>query len=101
MQQFPSDEALKDALNCALRNGCRHFDTAFSFENEVSIGEVIDEWIKSGQVKRSELFITTKVKVHRMSVGMGPTLSSIKSELLVGTDFDVKIFASVCVDLVF
>jgi len=59
--QFPSDEVLKDAINCALETGYRHFDTAFSFENEVPIGEVIDEWIQAGKIKRSELFITTKV----------------------------------------
>jgi len=59
--QFPSDEVLKDAINCALETGYRHFDTAFSFENEVLIGEVIDGWIQSGKIKRSDLFITTKL----------------------------------------
>lgn len=54
---------MKDAINCALETGYRHFDTAFSFENEVLIGEVIGDWIQRGKIKRSELFITTKVKM--------------------------------------
>jgi len=59
--QFESDETLKSAVNCALETGYRNFDTAFDYENEGPIGDVLNEWIKSKKVKREELFITTKL----------------------------------------
>lgn len=55
------DEEVKAAVQWALEAGYRHIDTAFNYQNEGAIGEVIDEWIKSGKVKREELFITTKL----------------------------------------
>ena len=48
-------------MEWALDAGYRHFDTAYIYVNEAAIGEVFDRWIRSGKVKREELFITTKV----------------------------------------
>merc|ERR1711973_670598 len=59
--QFESDETLKTAINSALEAGYRSFDTAFDYENEGPIGDVLNEWIQSRRVKREELFITTKL----------------------------------------
>ncbi|XP_014260921.1 alcohol dehydrogenase [NADP(+)]-like [Cimex lectularius] len=58
--QTKGDE-LKQALNAALEAGYRHFDTATAYENEEEIGEVLNEWMSSGRVKREELFIVTKL----------------------------------------
>nr|SVE75624.1 EOG090X0289 [Daphnia hispanica] len=55
------DEEVKTAVQWALETGYRHIDTAFNYQNEGAIGEVIDEWIKSGKVKREDLFVTTKL----------------------------------------
>uniref|UniRef100_A0A8R1I2Q1 Aldo_ket_red domain-containing protein n=1 Tax=Caenorhabditis japonica TaxID=281687 RepID=A0A8R1I2Q1_CAEJA len=56
------DEAeLKVALRAALDAGYRLIDTAFLYQNEHIIGEVLHEYISSGKVKREELFITTKL----------------------------------------
>ena len=44
-----------------MEAGYRHIDTAYIYMNEAAIGEVIQEWIKKGKLKREELFITTKV----------------------------------------
>ena len=52
---------MKIAINEALKVGYRHFDTAFTYMNEESIGEVLAEWISQGRIKREELFIVTKV----------------------------------------
>ncbi|XP_044748314.1 aldo-keto reductase family 1 member A1-like [Coccinella septempunctata] len=54
---------LKNAMNVAFESGYRHFDTAFLYHNEKLVGEVIQDWIKKGLVKREELFITTKLPV--------------------------------------
>ncbi|VDN23292.1 unnamed protein product [Cylicostephanus goldi] len=52
---------VKAAVKTAIENGYRLIDTAACYENEAEIGEAIEELIKSGKVKREELFITTKV----------------------------------------
>uniref|UniRef100_A0A914DFH2 NADP-dependent oxidoreductase domain-containing protein n=1 Tax=Acrobeloides nanus TaxID=290746 RepID=A0A914DFH2_9BILA len=62
-ESFHSTDALtfKPALEAALDAGYRHFDTAQVYGNEHIIGEFLDEKITSGQIKRSDIFITTKL----------------------------------------
>ncbi|CAI5453149.1 unnamed protein product [Caenorhabditis angaria] len=56
------DEAeLKVALRAALDAGYRLIDTAFLYQNESIIGEILEEYIQSGKIKREDLFITTKL----------------------------------------
>ncbi|KAG5674523.1 hypothetical protein PVAND_004485 [Polypedilum vanderplanki] len=55
------DEEVERALNAALEAGYRHIDCAPVYMNEKVIGKVLNEWITSGKVKRSDLFITTKL----------------------------------------
>lgn len=42
--------------------GYRHIDTATVYENEVKIGEVLQECFEAG-LKREELFVTTKLDI--------------------------------------
>ncbi|CAD6193440.1 unnamed protein product [Caenorhabditis auriculariae] len=49
------------ALRTALDNGYRLIDTAFLYQNESVIGQVLHEYISSGKIKREELFITSKL----------------------------------------
>lgn len=56
-----TDEPLKAAVKCALDVGIRHFDTARLYFNEKVIGEVLSSAITSGEVKREELFIVSKL----------------------------------------
>lgn len=49
------------ALETALENGYRHFDTAYIYQNEEIIGKVLKKWISEGRVQRDELFIVTKL----------------------------------------
>jgi aryl-alcohol dehydrogenase-like predicted oxidoreductase len=59
------DEAeITTALNVALEAGYRHIDTAYAYENEKIIGNVLKQWFASGKVKREDLFITTKLPMH-------------------------------------
>lgn len=52
------------ALNAALENGYRHFDTAYIYGNEKELGEVLKEWFSQGKLKREDVFITTKLPGH-------------------------------------
>ncbi|KYN01044.1 PREDICTED: 1,5-anhydro-D-fructose reductase [Cyphomyrmex costatus] len=56
-----SGEELEAAVDAALTAGYRHIDTATVYENERYIGNVIKKWLDSGRIKRSDLFIVTKV----------------------------------------
>ncbi|XP_064101165.1 aldo-keto reductase family 1 member A1-like [Macrobrachium nipponense] len=54
-------EEIKTVVNTALECGYRHIDTAYLYQNEGSIGEVLKEWLDSGRIQREELFVTTKL----------------------------------------
>lgn len=57
-------EAYKAVLH-ALRTGYRHLDCAWFYLNEDEIGQAIHDFLKENTgVKRSDLFITTKVWNH-------------------------------------
>ena len=51
--------AVKAAVIAAIRSGCRHIDTAYSYGSEEEVGAGIHE---SG-VKREDVFVTTKLRV--------------------------------------
>lgn len=51
------EQAVKDAIDI----GYRHFDCAMLYSNEAEIGSAIREKIASGDVRRDELFIVTKL----------------------------------------
>lgn len=55
------DAEVESALNAALEAGYRHIDCAPVYGNEKVIGKVFREWIESGRLNRSDLFITTKL----------------------------------------
>ncbi|KAK0428347.1 hypothetical protein QR680_010752 [Steinernema hermaphroditum] len=54
-------DEVKNAVREALDAGYRYIDTAFIYKNESEIGDVLQEYICSGKIKREELFITTKL----------------------------------------
>lgn len=58
--QIHNGEEAYNATLMALRLGYRHIDTAFAYENEESIGKAI----KDSNLKREEIFITSKVPSH-------------------------------------
>lgn len=49
------------AVREAIKIGYRHFDCAARYENEPEIGEAISDAIKDGDVRREELWITSKL----------------------------------------
>lgn len=54
-------EKLKHAIKFALKTGYRHIDCAAAYDNEKIAGEAFSEVFKSGEVKRENLFITSKL----------------------------------------
>jgi len=48
-------------IDAALEIGYRHFDTAYQYQNEKHIGNVLQRWLNEGRIQRKDLFIVTKV----------------------------------------
>ena len=77
--QSQDTEQLKTGLRAAIEAGYRHIDTAQAYRNEHIIGEVLDEVIKAGKVKREELFITTKLFSSHFKTSL--VLPTLKKQL--------------------
>jgi len=56
-----NEQEIETAVDEALAAGYRHFDTAYMYTNEKTIGRVLKRWIDSGKLRREELFIVTKL----------------------------------------
>jgi len=54
-------ELLTTAVEVAIKNGCRLIDCASMYKNEVSVGVALHNAFESGLVKRSDMFIVSKV----------------------------------------
>ncbi len=53
------------SVNAALAAGYRHLDTAQAYGNEAFVGQAV----AASSIPRSELFITTKIKVENITLG--------------------------------
>lgn len=54
-------EKLKHSIMFAIETGYRHIDCAAAYDNEKVVGDALDEVLRSGKIKRKELFITSKL----------------------------------------
>ncbi|XP_055998859.1 aldose reductase-related protein 2-like [Ostrea edulis] len=61
-----SKHEARSAVRAALDAGYQQIDTAYNYLNEDAIGEVLQEYIKGGKVKREDLFIVTKLPMIHM-----------------------------------
>jgi diketogulonate reductase-like aldo/keto reductase len=59
--QYPENEISSVLKSAILDHGYRLIDTAPIYGNEKAIGNVLKECISSGQVKREDLFIISKL----------------------------------------
>ncbi|MGR3742448.1 aldo/keto reductase [Companilactobacillus sp. DQM5] len=72
----------KDATNSvklAVKNGYRLIDTAKQYGNEAGVGQGITEALKENNLKREDIFLTTKV--FNGDQGYNSTLDSINEQL--------------------
>lgn len=51
----------------AIDAGYRHIDTAWAYGNEMAIGKAVRAKIAQGVIKRSDIFIVTKVSLLEYS----------------------------------
>ncbi|VDP90589.1 unnamed protein product [Echinostoma caproni] len=54
-------DKVKTAVLTALENGYRHIDGAFVYGNEKAIGEALKEGMKKFNLRREDIFVTSKV----------------------------------------
>ena len=84
--QTPDGVVAYESVLAALKCGYRHIDTATAYGNEESVGKAINDFLKSGEAKRSDLFITTKL--HNKDHGYEATKNAIERSLsLLGLDY--------------
>ena len=80
--QMEEGKEIEDAIHYALDAGYRHIDTAALYYNEEGVGKAI----RSSNVNRSEIFVTTKV--WNSDQGYDQTLRAFdKSMKLLGFDY--------------
>ena len=62
---FFSDKGqVRAAVEHAISKGYRNVDAAWIYGNEGEVGEAIEAKINDGTVKREELFVATKERLH-------------------------------------
>ncbi len=76
-------KAVREAINI----GYKHFDCAWIYENESEIGDALSDAIKNGDVKREDLWITSKLWNNRhgkenVKKGIEDSLGSLKLDYL-------------------
>ncbi|MGC4049759.1 MAG: aldo/keto reductase [Paludibaculum sp.] len=58
---IPDAEETRIATGLALEAGFRHLDCSERYRNEEQIGQAIQNCLQSGEMRREELFVTTKL----------------------------------------
>lgn len=84
-QSEDGDEAYNAVLT-ALQSGYRHIDTAAAYENEKSVGAAIRDFCREHNVRREDIFLTTKL--WNDDHGYEATKAAIKKSLqLLGVSY--------------
>jgi len=58
---IPDPLVTKRATKAALEAGFRHLDCSERYRNETAVGEAMQEAFKTGQIRREDVFVTTKL----------------------------------------
>lgn len=61
--RIPNDK-IQEAIDAALENNYRHFDTAQAYGNEEATGKALKVAIEKGIIQRDEIFITSKIRAE-------------------------------------
>ncbi|XP_069130545.1 aldo-keto reductase family 1 member B1-like isoform X2 [Argopecten irradians] len=79
-----SADNLKITIKRALDIGYRHIDTAFWYGNEAVIGEALQEWLRSSNLSRQDVYVTTKLhQAYMKGHAVGPALDESLRRLRV------------------
>lgn len=75
------------AVREALRAGYRHIDCAAIYQNEAEVGQAIDAAVTAGEVRRDELWITSKLwnsahRAHDVLPALQQTLDDLQLDYL-------------------
>lgn len=77
---------LVNAVKFAIKQGYRSIDTAAIYDNEESVGQAIREGIKEANIRREELFVTSKV--WNSDLGYESTIAAYETSLKkLGLDY--------------
>jgi alcohol dehydrogenase (NADP+) len=76
-----------DAVREAIRIGYRHIDCAAVYGNETEIGQAFEDAFKAGEVKRENLWVTSKLwntahRRHQVQPALEKTLSDLRLDYL-------------------
>lgn len=75
-------EQIITAVKTAVQQGYRHIDCATIYRNEAAIGQALAECFQSGMVKRSDLWITSKLwNSSHAPEAVGPALEQTLQDL--------------------
>lgn len=77
-----ADSEAATAVHEAIKAGYRHIDTAEAYENEGGVGEGIRRALQSEGLKRSDLFVTTKLWPGNAAWGHTPKTTETTIESL-------------------
>ena len=61
---FSDKGKVREAVEHAISKGYRNVDAAWIYGNEGEVGEAIEAKINDGTVKREDLFVATKERLH-------------------------------------
>jgi alcohol dehydrogenase (NADP+) len=74
--------AARQAIKTALETGFRHIDSAELYGTEAIVGDVLQEAIAAGVVRRDEVFVTTKLwNTNHRPERVGPALDASLARL--------------------
>lgn len=86
--QVKKNQIMKSVVETAIREKCFGFDTAPSYGNESLLAAALNDQIQSGNISRSELFVTTKIDGWQMCESDGNIERYILNALaLMGFDY--------------
>ncbi len=75
-----------NSTKSALEAGYRHIDTAAFYENEKQVGQAINDFMKENDVKREDIFVTSKV--WKSELGYEKTLAAFEKTMEeIGLDY--------------
>ena len=82
-EQEEMDRVISDAIDV----GYRHIDTAYEYNNEKLIGNTLEKLFKDNKIKRSDIFVTSKVwntfhRKNKVIEGLKSSLHDLKLEYL-------------------